>query len=60
MHLSKWKYIIEKKRDCWHRLLGLVACAYVGRVNVTLDNVEDRNVACRLARYGGNHPVFGL
>ena len=36
------------------------SCAYVGRVNVTLDNVEDRYVTCRLARYGGNHPVFGL
>ena len=53
----------QTKRDRWYRLLGLdgwESRAYVGRVNVTLDNVEDRNVARRLAWYGGNHPVFGL
>lgn len=33
---------------------------YVGGVDVALNNVENRDVACSLARYGGNHPVFGL
>jgi hypothetical protein len=35
-------------------------CTYVGGVDVTLNNVENRDVACGLARYGGNHPVFRL
>jgi hypothetical protein len=35
-------------------------CTYVGGVDVTLNDVENRDVACGLARYGGNHPVFGL
>ena len=39
---------------------NLGSCAYVGGVDVTLNNVENRDVACRLARYGRDHPVFGL
>ena len=39
---------------------NLGICAYVGGVDVTLNNVENRDIACSLARYGGNHPVFGL
>lgn len=35
-------------------------CTYVGGVDVTLNNVENRDIACGLARYGRNHPVFGL
>ena len=35
-------------------------CTYVGGINVTLNNVENRDVARGFARYGGNHPVFGL
>ena len=35
-------------------------CTYVGGVDVTLNDVENRDVARGLARYGGNHPVFGL
>ena len=34
--------------------------AYVCGVHITLNDVEDRDVARRLARYGGNHPIFGL
>ena len=35
-------------------------CTYVGGIDITLNNVENRDVARGLARYGGNHPVFGL
>lgn len=35
-------------------------CTYVGGIDVTLNNVENRDVARGLARHGGNHPVFGL
>jgi hypothetical protein len=35
-------------------------CAYVGGIHVSLDNVEDRDVARRLARHRGNHPIFRL
>jgi hypothetical protein len=36
------------------------SCAHVGGIDVALNNVQDRDVARRLARYGGNHPIFGL
>lgn len=56
MHLSKK----ISKHDCGTDPEDLGSYAYVGGIDVTLNNVENRDVACRLARYGGNHPVFGL
>ena len=51
----------ECKHECGTDSAGLEKlCTYVGGVDVTLNNVENRDVACGFARYGGNHPVFGL
>ena len=55
-------YLLQKiSRDyCGIGSGNPASCAYVGGVDVTLNNVENRDVACRLARHRGNHPVFGL
>ena len=63
MRRSDWCtcYTNIKKIRQWHRHRGPGKLgAYVGGIDVTLNNVQDRDVACRLARYGRNHPVFGL
>ena len=48
------------KHECGTNTGDLKDSTYIGGVDVTLNNVENRDVACGLARYGGNHPVFGL
>lgn len=35
-------------------------CTHIGWIDVPLDDVEDRDVASRLAGSRGNHPVFRL
>ena len=51
---------LQRKHECGTDSGDLGNCTYVGRIDVTLNNVENRDVACGLARYSGNHPVFGL
>lgn len=45
-------------RTLWGRIVE--GCTHVCRVDVALDDVEDGDVACSLARRGRHHAILGL